>query len=315
MKENVPTNAFPILIVEDNPVSRMVLEKNLAKTGYDVVSVGNGQEALQAFQDRFFPIILSDWLMPGMNGLELCQAIRKQPLPGYVFFVLLTAKDSKADIIEGLEAGADDYLTKPVLHAELMARIRTGIRILELEKSLRTAAEEIKALSVTDALTECYNRRYLNEHLPQEIQRARRYRRCLSIILCDIDHFKHINDTHGHAAGDVVLQTFVRRVTASVRGGIDWVARYGGEEFILVLPETDCRFALQAAERLRDKIAASNFDLGGKNITVTSSFGVTGFNAGTPDDAISPEKMTSRADQHLYQAKNAGRNRVIGAPL
>jgi len=315
MKEKAPPNPFPILIVEDNPVSRKVLEKNLIKAGFDVVSVEDGQAALKAFQDRFFPIVLSDWLMPGMDGLELCQAIRKKPLAGYVFFILLTAKDSKDDIIRGLQAGADDYLTKPVHHAELMARIRTGMRILDLEKSLKAAAEEIKALSVTDPLTGCFNRRYLNERFPQEIRRSRRYGRSLSIVLCDIDHFKRINDNYGHASGDQVLKAFVRCLTDSIRKEIDWVVRYGGEEFLLVLPETECHFALQAAERLRKKVEAQAMELEHDRVTITSSFGVTGFNAETPDDRISTVQMMEQADRHLYQAKNQGRNRVLGQIL
>jgi len=312
MQKDAPAGDFPILLVEDNPVSRRVLEKSLAKAGYDVTSVENGREALEAFQNRFFPIVLSDWLMPGMDGLELCEAVRKMSLPGYIFFVLLTAKDSKGDIIQGLNAGADDYLTKPVLQAELMARIRTGVRILELEKSLKTAAEEIKALSVTDPLTGCYNRRYLNEHLPQEIKRARRYHRALSLILCDIDHFKKINDTYGHAAGDAALKVIVRRLTASIRKGIDWISRMGGEEFVLVLPETEFRFALKAAERLRQNIASKPVDLADTHLLVTLSFGVTGFNADTLKKDISPDKMISKADHYLYEAKKAGRNRVSG---
>ncbi len=312
MRQDAPAGDFPILLVEDNPVSRRVLEKSLAKAGYHVTSVENGREALGAFQSRFFPIVLSDWLMPGMDGLELCKAVRKMSLPGYIFFVLLTAKDSKDDIIQGLNAGADDYLTKPVLQAELMARIRTGVRILELEKSLKTAAEEIKALSVTDPLTGCYNRRYLNEHLPQEIKRARRYRRAFSLILCDIDHFKKINDTYGHAAGDAALKVIVRRLIASIRKGIDWISRMGGEEFVLVLPETEFRFALKTAERLRQKIASKPVNLADAHFFVTLSFGVTGFNAGTLEKDLSPDKMISKADHYLYEAKKAGRNRVSG---
>jgi len=312
MMEKKSSMSFPILIVEDNPVSRNILYKILANAGYDVVATENGHEALKVFRDRFFPIILSDWLMPGMDGIELCRAIRKMQLPGYIFFVLLTAKDSKADIIEGLKAGADDYLTKPVLHAELTARIRTGIRILEVEKSLKAAAEEIKALSVTDPLTGCYNRRYLNEHLLQEITRSRRYGRSLSIVLCDIDYFKRVNDTYGHAAGDIVLKTVAHCLNESIRKGIDWVVRFGGEEFLLVLPETEFRFALQAAERLRQTIAARAIDLTQTSVGLTISFGITGFTADSPDDKISPEKMISMADHYLYEAKKGGRNCVMG---
>ncbi len=314
MTENTASVSFPILVVEDNPVTRKILEKNLTRAGYHVSSMGNGREALEAFKDRFFPIVLSDWLMPDMDGIQLCRAIREKSLPGYVFFILLTSKDSKDDIVQGLNAGADDYLTKPVLAAELMARIRTGIRILELEKSLKSALEEIKTLSVTDPLTGCYNRRYLQVHLPKEIQRSRRYRRPLSIILCDIDHFKRINDTHGHTAGDKVLKSLAHRLAGLIRKDIDWVSRFGGEEFLLVFPETDCRSALRAAERLRKAIAEKAFDLDGRGVRVTASFGITGVEGHAFDEAISFDALISEADHHLYEAKKAGRNRARGAP-
>jgi len=198
------------LLAEDNPVTRKLLEKTLHKAGYEVTSVENGRKALDLFKEKFFPIVLTDWMMPEMDGIELCKAIRKNGSDGYVFIVLLTSKDSKDDIVSGLEAGADDYLTKPSNRAELIARIKTGIRILELEGSLKKANEEIRILSITDYLTRSYNRLYLSERLPQEIVRARRYRHPLSLVLCDIDHFKSVNDTYGHQAGDKVLREFTK---------------------------------------------------------------------------------------------------------
>ena len=210
---------FPILIAEDNPVSRKLLEKTLVKAGYETVSMENGRKALEIFNKRFFPIVLTDWMMPEMDGLELCRAIRENDSAssGYVFIILLTAKDHKEDIVKGLEGGADDYLTKPFDHAELIARLNTARRILELEKSLRDANEEIRILSITDPLTKTYNRGYLNDRLPNEIKKARRYGHPLSLILCDIDHFKRVNDTYGHQVGDEVLREFT-----SNRSGLTW---------------------------------------------------------------------------------------------
>ncbi|OGP63581.1 MAG: diguanylate cyclase response regulator [Deltaproteobacteria bacterium RBG_13_49_15] len=303
---------FPILIVEDSPVSRKILEKNLLKAGYEVASAENGLEALERLQSRFFPIVLSDWIMPEMDGLNLCRAIRKGEFQGYIFIVLLTAKDSKSDIIAGLEAGADDYLTKPFHSAELMARIQTGIRILNLEKSLKKANEEIQRLSKIDPLTGCFNRSYLNERLPNEILRARRYRHPLSLILSDIDHFKKINDAHGHLIGDKVLKDYANGLTAGVRINIDWVVRYGGEEFIIILPETTFDDAVRVAERIRMKIEKMKIKINGDSLFITSSFGVTGFDTAVSDELISPEMMIKRADQYLYQAKQTGRNRVNG---
>jgi len=303
-------HSFPILIAEDNPSSRKVLEKILQKAGYEVTSVENGRKALEAFKDAFFPIVLTDWMMPEMDGLKLCRAIRENTSRGYVFIILLTAKDSKDDIVSGLEAGADDYLIKPPNYAELIARIKTGIRILNLERSLKKANEEIRILSITDPLTGIYNRGYLNQRLPQEIQRARRYRAPLSLILCDIDHFKKVNDTYGHQIGDQVLKEFVQCIKESIRNNVDWAARYGGEEFIIVLPETDLIGACFVAERLRHVISRRVIKVKDQAIHITASFGVSAIDSTTPDDKISSEALINEADKFLYQAKQEGRNRV-----
>lgn len=306
---------FPILIAEDDAVTRMLLEKTLIKAGHEVVSVENGRKALELFQERFFPIVLTDWMMPEMDGLELCRAIRKKKNPGYVFIVLLTAKDSQDDIITGLEAGADEYLTKPFNQVELIARLNTGRRFLEQERALRQANEEIRILSITDSLCGCSNRGCLNTRLPQEISRARRYRHSLSVVMCDIDHFKKVNDTYGHQAGDLVLKKFSKRLKDSIRDKIDLLARYGGEEFLVTLPETDLDGALNVAERLRQVISEKKFDIGTKKIKITASFGVAGFDSDNAGDEISFDILINHADKYLYQAKNEGRNRVVGGGL
>lgn len=301
---------FPILVAEDDPIARKILEKTLIKEGHEVVSVENGRKAFDLFKERFFPIILTDWMMPEMNGIELCRAVRNHQASGYVFIILLTSKDSKDDIVTGLNSGADDYVSKPFNPPELKARIKTCMRILELEKSLKQANENIRILSITDPLTKCYNRGYITERLPQEIQRARRYKRALSMILCDIDHFKKINDGHGHQVGDQVLIEFVHSINKAIRQDVDWIARYGGEEFLIVLPETHPENACILADRLRSTISAHNFVFQEKAIHITSSFGISGFNSATPDENISPEAMINIADKCLYQCKLEGRNRV-----
>ena len=306
---------FPILIAEDDAVTRMLLEKTLIKEGHEVVSVDNGQKAFDLFKESFFPIVMTDWMMPEMDGLELCRAIRQKENPGYVFIVLLTAKDSQDDIISGLEAGADEYLTKPFNRAELIARLNTGRRFLEQEKALKQANEEIRILSITDPLTGCSNRGFLNTRLPQEIQRAVRYNRPLYIFMCDIDHFKKVNDTYGHQAGDLVLKEFSKRINDSIRDKVDMLARYGGEEFLVTLPETDLDGALHLAERLRKVISEKKFETGTKKIKITASFGVAGFNSDNAGGEISIDTLINHADKYLYQAKNEGRNRVAGGGL
>jgi len=306
---------YPILLAEDNPISRKMLEKILVREGFDVRCVENGKEALALFKKEFFPIVLTDWVMPEMEGPELCQAIRKENHAGYVYIVLLTAKDSMDDIISGLEAGADDYLTKPANRAELIARLKNGLRILELEKSLKEANEEIRILSITDPLTGIYNRGYLNERLPQEIKRSIRYKRSLSLILCDIDHFKLVNDQHGHVAGDGVLKGFVRCIVDSIRDQIDWTARYGGEEFLVVLPETDFDGARHLSERLRKVVSNSTYTIDEKKIQISASFGVSGFSPEILTRNLSIDDMLNHVDKYLYKAKNNGRNRVEGAQI
>jgi len=308
-------NAFPILIAEDNPVSRKLMEKTLRQAGYEVVSAENGREAFKVFKERFFPIILTDWGMPEMDGLELCRAVRESPAEGYVFIFLITARDSKKDIIVGLEAGADDYLTKPFDRFELIARLKTALRVLELEKSLKNAYEKIRLLSITDTLTGCYNRAYLDEYLAKEITRAKRYSRPVSLVMADIDHFKRVNDTYGHQAGDLILKDFAASIRKGLRKDVDWVARYGGEEFLMVLPETAFECAMSYTERLRRIISESISSYNGTAVRITASFGVVGFAPSPHNQKTTHKAIIDCADKALYQAKNDGRNRVRGKRL
>jgi diguanylate cyclase (GGDEF)-like protein len=304
-----------ILLAEDDPVTRMLMTRFLKKAGYEVDAVGNGSEALDKMTRRYYPMLVTDWEMPEMDGVTLCKAIRNLQLDGYVYALLLTARDSKENIIAGLEAGADDYLVKPVHEPELIARLNAGRRILNLEHSLRVANQRNRILSITDALTGTYNRRYLMEQLPRELERCRRYAYPLSVLMCDIDHFKLINDARGHAAGDEVLQQFAARAQKSLRTNSDWVARHGGEEFVVVLPETSYEGAVAVAEKIRSCIAAKPFTTRTGDASVTASFGVASTAPNGPDLALKADALIRTADECLYRSKQAGRDRISGLEI
>ncbi len=304
-------STFPILVVDDDIVSRTVVEKHLRKHDFEVFTAGNGKEAIRLFDDQFFPIVLTDWMMPEIDGPQLCRLIREKKTDGYVFILLITARDSKTDIVSGLEAGADDYITKPIHPAEMVARVNTGIRILKLEHSLKKANEEIRLLSITDPLTGCFNRGYLNERFPQELLRAKRYSRPLSVVLADIDHFKKVNDTYGHQVGDEVLREFARCITTQIRKKIDWVVRYGGEEFLIILPETRKVGAFSMAERLRLAVAGLEITAGETQLRISASFGGASIhNEDGRVAEISMETLVNKADEQLYLSKGQGRNRA-----
>jgi diguanylate cyclase (GGDEF)-like protein len=301
---------FPILVVDDDIVSRTVVEKHLRKAGMNVATASNGRHALSLFDELFFPIVVTDWMMPEIDGPKLCRLIREKRTDGYVFIILITARDSKTDIVSGLQAGADDYLTKPVHPAELVARINTGMRILRLEQNLKKANEEIKLLSITDPLTGCYNRGHLNERLPQELSRSQRYNRPLSIVLADIDHFKQVNDRYGHQVGDEVLKAFARLLTSQIRKKIDWVVRYGGEEFMIVLPETGAIGTQSLTERIRQAVELRAIEAGETTINVTASFGCACSSFLPECRDIAMVELINVADEQLYRSKKEGRNRV-----
>ena len=304
----------PILIVEDNLLLRKVLEEMLRQAGYAVTAAENGKQALEIFSQSYYPIVITDWVMPVMDGLDLCRAIREQAQTRYCYLILVTAQDAKEHIITGLDAGADEYLVKPINEAELTARLKTARRILNLEASLQKSLEEVRALSLRDALTGTFNRRYLDDALPREIKRAHRYGHPLSVIMVDIDHFKKVNDMHGHRTGDQILKLCGRALMDSIRHDLDWVARYGGEEFTLVLPETNQEGALVVAERLRNEVAELIPKVRGFEIRITVSLGVATTLPVEGSEVNLADSLLERADQALYMAKDKGRNRVEFSP-
>lgn len=308
MSDIYTAHDWRILLVDDEPTQRLIMARLLKRAGYAVETAGNGKEALEKIESGEFQLMITDWEMPEMDGIALCSALRKLHTQGYIYTILLTARDAIEHVVTGLQSGADDYLTKPVIEPELIARLSTGKRIVTLERSLRQANEENRRLSITDPLTGAYNRRYLMEQLPREIERAARYGRQLSVIMCDVDHFKRINDSHGHLVGDEVLKWFVRRLQEGVRA-CDWVARYGGEEFVIVLPETAIQNAIKAADNLRLMISDSEFATSGLRFCATASFGVSGWRDVVPETA-SLDALMTKCDAGVYSSKAAGRDRV-----
>jgi diguanylate cyclase (GGDEF)-like protein len=304
-----------ILLAEDDPVTRMLLTRFLKKAGYEVDAVADGTAAFERMIERYYPILITDWEMPGMDGVELCRTLRNLQLDGYVYVLLLTGRDAKEHLVAGLEAGADDYLIKPIYEPELLARLNTGRRILTLEHNLRAVNQKNRLLSITDELTGTYNRRQLMEQLPRELERCRRYAYPLSLVMCDIDHFKSVNDRYSHTAGDEVLRQFAERVQRSIRASSDWIARYGGEEFMLVLPETANPGAVFVAEKIREVIAATPFETSAGPISLTASFGVASTASTGPTLGLRVDALIGAADSCLYRSKQAGRNLATSTEL
>jgi len=305
---NTPEAKTKVLLVDDEPVQRMLVGRMLTRAGFQVVMAENGEQALSIISLDDVSLVVTDWEMPKLDGLSLCRSVRSMGLNRYVYAIVVTSRDAVEHVVMGLQAGADDYLVKPVLEPELLARLNTGKRLLEMERSLRQANAENLRLSITDALTGTFNRRYLMDQLRRELERSQRYNHPLSLMLCDVDHFKRINDTYGHQVGDEVLINFARSLSSSLRD-TDWVARYGGEEFVVVLPETRIVDARLAAERCRVQLAAEPFQVGELQVPVTASFGVSGWEPGMTADTLL-DKLIAAADSGVYASKEGGRNRV-----
>jgi diguanylate cyclase (GGDEF)-like protein len=296
-----------ILVAEDDLVTRRMLEAYLGKWGYEVVMVADGQQAWQLLQQEHAPrLALLDWMMPEMDGMSICREVRRLEIQPYIYLILLTARKYHEDIIAGLEAGADDYLTKPFDPIELRARLRAGARVVELQDNLIEAREALREQAMHDPLTQLLNRRATLDFLLTELNRATRDLKPLTVMMVDIDHFKSINDRYGHPAGDGVLCEVSRRLRASLRA-YDIVGRFGGEEFLVVAPGCDMSPGLMRAERLREVVCSQPVTLKDLSINVTVSVGVASVPEPKPQDL---EAMLSAADKALYRAKEGGRNRV-----
>jgi two-component system cell cycle response regulator len=294
-----------ILIADDDRLSRKLLEKILQRAGYDVIVVENGRQAAEQLCRPDGPrLALLDWMMPELDGPGVCRVVRRHRKLSYVHMILLTSKESKQDVIQGLQSGADDYLIKPCDPEELKARLRTGQRILQLEDQLVEAREDMRFKATHDTLTGLFNRGVILDLLGRELARTQREQGCTSILMSDVDHYKKVNDTYGHMVGDEVLKEIARRLLASVRS-YDFVARYGGEEFLIVLNNCGASFAFARAEEIRKAVAKCPVETTRGPISATMSFGVLS----SKDWGARPiEELLHAADAALYASKAAGRN-------
>jgi len=304
-----------VLVVDDDPDVAAMLEALLTNAGYRVVCARSVFMALESLAEESFPIVVIDRGLEDGDGIRLCREIRQSSAPGYVYIILLTARDSKDDVVAGLQAGADDYLSKKVSESELIARLNTASRIVRLERSLRESISERTKVTTTDVLTGGHNRRHFIKQIGRDLDRAVQTQRPLSLLSIDIDLFKGINDRHGHVAGDELLRQLMNRVRFALPHDEDWVARIGGDEFVVTLPGTQLRDALGVGERLRTTVHSTPFHVSGIDVAVTISLGASSLASLPADEDMSAQALLDQADQFLYRSKLGGRNRVSGPPL
>jgi diguanylate cyclase (GGDEF)-like protein len=300
-----------ILVADDDPVSLRMIERMLQRIGYEVITATNGRQAASILSAPGGPrLSLIDWMMPELDGPGLCREVRDRNDELYVYILLLTARHSSEDVVNGLRAGADDYLTKPCHPAELEARLNTGRRILQLEDTLVEAREEMRFKATHDDLTSLWNRPAILSLLQSELSRSKRSQSAVSLLLCDVDHFKRVNDMHGHLIGDEVLQGVSNRLLSAVRL-YDAVGRYGGEEFLIVLAGCVGEDLVGRAEQVRRAISSTPIATKSGPIPVSMSLGAITIEGS--DRLLPVEQLLKRVDDALYQAKAAGRDRVVYA--
>lgn len=300
-----------VLIADDSATSRVLLRRALQGWGYEVVCAEDGAQALDILMAPDGPsMAILDWVMPHLTGPEVCRKVREVRREPYTYILLLTSKNSTTETVEGLDAGADDYIVKPFNNQELQVRLRVGKRIVDLQLDLLRAREELRERANKDLLTMLPNRSAIATTLEHEIDRCHRDHRQVGIILLDIDHFKKINDTYGHFAGDAVLRETAARLRQTMRP-YDQIGRYGGEEFLVVLPNCDLDQATHQAERMRARLESTGMLVDGADLRVSASFGITVSDC----SERSPDLFVRVADEALYQAKASGRNCVRSLTL
>jgi two-component system, cell cycle response regulator len=299
-------STFTVAIVDDDRAIRRLLRLFLSRAGYAAFECETGTEAREKLTTSEWDLAILDRRLPDMDGVELCQELKSNPELRTRYIIMLTGESEQEDKVEGLELGADDYITKPFQYPELLARIRAGKRIVDLQKELMESNKRLELLSITDGLTKLHNHRYFQDELARAFENSQRYERPLSLAMIDIDFFKKVNDTYGHAAGDDVLKAVARLYRDSVRS-TDLVARYGGEEFAVMMPETELSDAITFAEKIRSMIEETSITTQAGTLNATVSIGV----ASVPHSRIhSSKELIVAADKALYRAKKSGRNQV-----
>jgi two-component system cell cycle response regulator len=295
-----------VLVVDDSPVYRKLIEHTLEDGGYAPLFAKNGREALKLYAQHAPAIVITDWMMPDFSGPELCERIRGDAQRLYTYIIVLTSISKKDNVVKGLAAGADDYLTKPFDPGELLARIGVGRRTIGLHREIEAKNKLLDEMAHTDSLTGLPNRRAIEEWAARQLRGAARHGFALWVALADLDTFKNINDSYGHDAGDQVLQKFAEVLRENTRAS-DISGRMGGDEFLLVMTHLDEKNTRLTVERLRGQFAALKFSFGGDIVSVTASFGIAGFQGKEPPDFL---KLVRQTDKALYAGKRAGRNQV-----
>jgi diguanylate cyclase (GGDEF)-like protein len=304
---------FKVLVADDSRIYRKLVEQTLSEKQYAVLFAKNGQEAIDLFSEHQPSLVITDWMMPDLTGIELCERIRNHSRNSYTYLIILTGITEKNELVKGLAAGADDYLTKPFHSNELLARVGVGRRIVELHRQLEAKNVLLQELALTDSLTGLPNRRAIEDWATRQLNGAVRYGFSFLAVLADLDHFKTVNDTYGHDAGDTVLKKFAEILKANSRRS-DICGRIGGEEFLFVLTHTTQDNARIVVDRIRGQLEATKFAFDRGTLTVTASFGIASFERSQPVDF---NRLVSQADAALYAAKRAGRNRIeiAAAPI
>jgi two-component system cell cycle response regulator len=298
--------SYELLVVDDSAVYRKLVEHTLASQPYSLLFARNGSEAIQLYEERCPSFVITDWMLPDFCGFELCQRIRADNARPYCYVIVMTSSREKGHVVKALEAGADDYLTKPFDPEEMLARVNVGRRIIDLNRELAAKTHKMEEAARTDPLTGLPNRRAIEEWTSKQICGAERHKFALWVVLGDIDNFKQINDTFGHDGGDIVLKTFAGVLKRHTRSA-DICGRLGGDEFVWVITHVESLNIEGTVNRFRETFSALSFPLQGQTVQVTASFGVAGVPSGEAADFAA---LLRKADKMLYEAKRAGRNLV-----